>query len=268
MKKLFISIFTAVFALFALGTSTFAWFSMNTTAEAKGMTVRAIAGSSLQISKTTTFVTGNTSISFTEDGAYILEPAVEYNGQTGEEGASIQHSKQLVTVANGKDVDPNTGLAKEGKDLYYKEAATAATTEAKGYYVDYVMYLAAEGTDEPLTEGKLKITIKAPTSFSEYALQAVSILVLDKDGNKLCNTIRLQEGVEKEPIYTLSEELSIPAKVAGSRPESGALQVTFRVFIDGALEDVENTSTYVRNTKIVDLTNTVSFDVVFDLEAE
>ena len=62
MKKLFISIFTCVFALFALGTSTFAWFSMNAQVSASGMEVKAIAGSSLQISETTSFVSGKTSV--------------------------------------------------------------------------------------------------------------------------------------------------------------------------------------------------------------
>ena len=49
MKKLFISIFTCVFALFALGTSTFAWFTMNTEVTATGMSVKATTDGSLVI---------------------------------------------------------------------------------------------------------------------------------------------------------------------------------------------------------------------------
>lgn len=40
-RKLFVSIMTLVLTVMALGTSTFAWFSMNTTATATGMTVTA-----------------------------------------------------------------------------------------------------------------------------------------------------------------------------------------------------------------------------------
>ena len=46
MKKLFISIFTCVFALFALGTSTFAWFSMNNEVTADGMSITIKSGAS------------------------------------------------------------------------------------------------------------------------------------------------------------------------------------------------------------------------------
>lgn len=64
-KKLFLSVFTALFAVVALGTSTFAWFSMNTTVQATGMQAQAKADASLAIAKTDVDTKYKASISFT-----------------------------------------------------------------------------------------------------------------------------------------------------------------------------------------------------------
>lgn len=50
-RKLFLSVFTALFAVVALGTSTFAWFSMNSTVTSSGMEVQAKTSKNLLISK-------------------------------------------------------------------------------------------------------------------------------------------------------------------------------------------------------------------------
>lgn len=52
MKKIIPALCLLLISAFMLGTSTFAWFSMNTTVRATDMTVRAIASKNLLISKT------------------------------------------------------------------------------------------------------------------------------------------------------------------------------------------------------------------------
>lgn len=247
---------------------------MNTQASATGMQVKAIAGSSLQISENLNFTSGKSSIAFS--GSYTLKPSVELDGQKDADGATISSSaSKLVTVNNTKDVDPNTGLKKaDAEELNYKVATDAATASAPGYYYDYVMYLAAEGSNDPITAGTIKLTIDVPELFKtgsededyEYALKAVSIMVLDASGNKVGEIIRLKDGVDGVAYFTLSSTNYIPSAEKGTRPNvSDAFKITLRVFLDGALTD-SATTTYVRNTKIVDLSRSISFGVVFDLE--
>lgn len=296
MKKLFISIFTAVFALFALGTSTFAWFSMNTQAKASGMEVKAIAGSSLQISNTTTFKSGQTSFNF-EDGAYTVKPATQWIQNDHQSSVSTEPASHLVAVKNTGDIDPATGLAKLDEEnnplpLTYEAATTQSTVgenAVNGYYVDYVLNFAAEGTDTKITAGKLKLTIApvAATVFqgedpeSDPVLKAVSIMVLYKKANasgdaslSSAGIIRLIQGTPSDEtgyvICELSNDLYIPAAVAGSTEHADALQVILRVFVDGSLveEGTDPAKTYVRNTAIVDLSKALGFSATFDLITE
>ena len=156
--------------------------------------------------------------------------------------------------------------------MVYEAAETESTngdTPVNGYYVDYDLYLAAEGTDQPITNGTLKITVAKPADSAfaaEPTLKAVSIMVLDKDNNQLGGKIiRLNLGETSLPILTLSNEVFIPASYEGTTSQPNALKITLRIFIDGAYEEETGVKTYVRNTAVVDLTKSLSFGVVFDL---
>ena len=115
------------------------------------MKITATTGPSLVISASTNFTAGTTEVS--KSGTQVkLMPATKFvNGMldgTASHNPLSAPLTNLVYVANGGDVDVNTGLAKDTKTLYY----SAATVEAvdggdAGYYFDFNFYLAAEGSN-------------------------------------------------------------------------------------------------------------------------
>ena len=261
-------------------TGTVAWFAANKTVYANGMSVKAEAPSSLVISDTTTFVPATTLVTFND--TYTLKPATLWsNGMqdnTQGHAALAEPNTHLVQVANGEAVDPQTGLAKITDDttnpvtranLYYAAVETSgqASSSAAGFYKDYDLYLAAEGSDD-FVSGTLKISVEAPASISEKALEATSIAVVYNNA-VVGNPIRVNTGVDKQTITALDSNTNkVPSGVIKpSAVINNAMKITLRVYIDGAYEDNANVSTYVRNSEIVDLVNHfLSFGVKFDIE--
>ena len=259
-------------------TGTVAWFAANKTVYANGMSVKAEAPSSLVISDTTTFVPATTLVTFND--TYTLKPAALWDNSmddnTNAHSDLPEPTSHLVQVANGEAVDPQTGLAKitdatanpvTRANLYYAAANDEASSSAAGFYKDYDLYLAAEGSDD-FVSGTLKISLEAPASISEYALEATTVSVIYNNAI-VGNQIRVRNGVDKQTIVALDDSTNkVPAGVIKPSAVIGnAMKITLRVYIDGSFEDVAGTSTYVRNSEIVDLVNhSLQFGVKFDIE--
>ncbi len=277
VKRLIPALAMLLIAAMLMGTSTFAWFSMNRQVTATNMQISAKADSSLVISKTTTFVAGNInedfgSISYNP----IVMPATLWDNtmtdNTNAHAALTEPATKLAFVANGGDVDPTTGRAATGKTLYFDAATTASDQDGTvsgatiGYYYDYVVYIAAEGARD-IDSGKLKLTIPAVTTLpaNEKILQASSMLVLVDDTYVVTTPIRLTAGTSS-PVEIISDLSSraIPSGAPGT--VSTAVKVTLRVYVDGALAE-DSTTNYVRNNAIVDLTRACVFNATFDVTA-
>lgn len=268
MRKLVPAFVLLLVSAILLGTSTYAWFSMNTTVTATNMSVKATTGPSLVISASTNFTAGTVEVSKTGVDVTLM-PATAYtsgmlDGTTSHNALSTP-TTNLVYVANAGDVNPNTGLARTGKTLYY----SAATQEAvdggdAGYYFDYVFYVAAEG-DSDLDTGSLVINMDA-VDFSgfnpaELILQAVAVQPYIND-TLIGSPIYIKDGVTEQ---TLVADLSTSPIASGAPGEvSNATKITLRVYIDGALLESAGV-TYVKNISIVDLTRSASFDAEFSV---
>lgn len=278
-KKLIPAVCMLLIASMLMGTTTYAWFSMNRTVTATNMQISAKADSSLVISKTTTFTAGNINEDFgSTTYKPIVMPATLYasgmTDNTSSHAALSEPATKLVYVANGGDVDPNTGKQLTGKTLYYEAATTESDqdgTQASatiGYYYDYVVYVAAEGA-KAIDSGKLKLTIPAVTSFAanEDILKAASMLVLVDDTYVITTPIRLKDGASAQVLIDDLSTKNIPSGAPGT--VAGAVKVTFRVYVDGALEKdgSDPAVNYVRNAAIVDLTRACVFSATLDVTA-
>ena len=271
MKKLIPAIVMLLISALLLSTATFAWFSMNNKVTVTGMQVKATTGPSLVISGSTTFVAGTVEVS--QSGTDItLMPTTAYT--SGMLDATISHAAlsapatNLVYVANTGDVSPSTGLAKEGKTLYYAAATTAAVDGgAAGHYYDYTFYLAAEGSAD-IDAGSLVINVDA-ADFStfdpaEYILQAVAVQPY-VNGTAVGSPIYIKDGVSNQVMIANLATTSIPAGAPGV--VSTAVAITLRVYLDGALLQSAGV-TYVKNASIVDLTRAASFTAEFEVVTE
>lgn len=266
MKKLFPAFIMLMISAILLSTATYAWFSMNTTVLATNMSVKATTGPSLVISASTNFTAGTVEVS--KSGVDItLMPATAYvSGMldgTVAHSALTQPATNLVYVANAGDVNPATGLAKTSKTLYYSAASTQAVDGGDaGYYFDYIFYIAAEG-ESNIDSGSLVINIDA-VDFSvfdpaEKILQAIAVQPY-VNGTLIGNPIYIKDGVSEQVLINDLSVISVPCGAPGE--VSSAIQISLRVYIDGALLDTA-TTTYVKNIDIVDLTRAASFNAEF-----
>ena len=144
-------------ALVALGSATFAWFTVSKTVTANEMQVKAIAAAGLEISNTGANGTYTTSVSFgqTNDSTnYQLKP-VSWNGSTG---------TGFIPNGNVTDTEDGTysGAFKAGASA---SPSAAATGVAKGHNDNFAIYkvwvrsAADNGTYTPHTQITAKVTI-------------------------------------------------------------------------------------------------------------
>ena len=141
MKKLFISIFTCVFALFALGTSTFAWFTMNDEAKATGMTVNALAED-----------TEYTSVGTNAVEALAMKPATSFDGKTF---AKLGENVKVLSAADSTATWSGEAGAFVAADLV---SLTEAEETSKVYYVSSVYSLANIGASADVYVKSITVT--------------------------------------------------------------------------------------------------------------
>ena len=136
-KKIMLSILTVALTFIALGTSTFAWFSMNREVTATGMQVKAQADSSLAISNALAVSTART-YNFTTD-AKALIPATHDTAVAVDDEVTFASSSALKYNTNPAAVDSGTGFQAVGAPtLTFDSVAVSATSD---YYVDYLLHL-------------------------------------------------------------------------------------------------------------------------------
>jgi hypothetical protein len=170
MKRIAASATMLAVSAAMLGTSTYAWFTMNKEVEVTGLTMKTKVGANLLISENN--VEGDYSANRMVSGRKaLLEPVSTISGKTGEffytldakasgqkDHAATDTGKAYVayseakTPADGTATNTNSTCAAAGK-YYYDDAFTRAygvapSTDEYGTaygYVDYVFYLKATG---------------------------------------------------------------------------------------------------------------------------
>lgn len=250
MKKLIPAICLLLISAMMLGTSTYAWFSMNRTVTATNMQVKAVASSSLAIAQALNVGT-LTETAFTTDVTSLI-PATRYDATKYSAGTtgSDTDSSGLIHVTNNGDVNASTGFAPTGKSLAY----TYCQNEGDDvYYVDYVCYIASSGTALTAQDLNVKLFI----SKSQYDAMATNVtndtthaVSVDFYVNVNASTLGTYKGTLNLKTLTTADETptttslykttSVELLSNGSIPKNGSatqyIQVTMRVYYDGALE--------------------------------
>ena len=254
-RKLLPALSMLLISALLMGSSTFAWFSMNTTVSATGMQVTATAASSLvitnqsaNINSTATNTQGMTAITTK------IKPATHLIDQKDDSNSTLTYTdgdSYLVYVTNEADVDAVTGNAQTGKTLKYAKATNSASAN---YYIDYTVYIAAKG--QPLNNQKLTAKIIDP-DLNKSIYNAISIDFWVNGSFKCTDSFKAASTTGSYSGNDIFEGV-IPSAGATS---SNYITVLMRVYFDGAMESATPGTTYVNNGTID--TSAVTFGVEF-----
>ena len=160
-RKLLPALSMLLISALLMGSSTFAWFSMNTNVTVSGMQMSAAASPSLVISTTRTTAETNSilaTMTAAEHTSLFDATAIDSTNDawTGTKENGVVSSSGLKTVTNREDIDPATGSAFTGKTLNYKAAVNDSNNY---YYVDYTVYVASKAAS--LANQKLTVSISS-----------------------------------------------------------------------------------------------------------
>ena len=157
-KKLIPAMVMLLIAAMLMGTTTYAWFSMNNKVTVSGMEVRTKVSSSLLVSGTTDEADFAASLSQTRTG--ILEPVSTVNGidfyyhdtanNVAATGKATDSSATFIAYTESTDLD-NSAAGKTQYDVAfngnYGVSSSAVTTSTVEYgFIDYTFYLKATST--------------------------------------------------------------------------------------------------------------------------
>ena len=223
-----------------LGSSTYAWFSMNTRVEARNMQVNVQATSSLVISKE--LAVGTLTVVNFDEATDPLTPATH--------DTTIEMNDTLSGTATGLLYNTNpmfvsaaTGYASGETALTFDNAINNTPTGIY-YYVDHTVYLAAAGTAMPNTGISAYLytgvevtadTTKA-TSVDFYVSEDSANLGAYKGTLNLSN-LTAAANANGDTYYSTTVQL-LPN--TGTIPQNNSttdyLKVTMRIYYDGDLE--------------------------------
>ena len=252
MRRLIPAIAMLLVSAVMLSTASFAWFTISTEAEAVGMSVKAMASSSLLITDNTdNWLSATGSVNLTSHNlATALTPATHDN----------TFGNGLKTVAAPDKVNPSTGA--------YDAANGWANTTSGTHFVDYVVYI---GTTGAAMENYI-LNAEVSVAQLKYALHnavTVDFLVNDNYGGSInLKQAAASASATANGTYNIdiAKNLNIPVAVlvneeTGVSTITGShVKVTMRVYFYGALLD-ENGECYVQNTSAT--LQTIGFAVNF-----
>ena len=185
MKKLIPAVVMLLVSAVVLSTASYAWFTMGSQASATGMTVTAETASSLLIINAKDMAASAVAEAFKgADNDVILgapaskmKPATAYDAAL--HGATAANDSGLVTLVDSNKVNNATGVPLDG-------ATYTAAAENTNYY-DYVLYLAAAGSEMSTENFTLQATVTLPANMlsegtlATYIHNAFSIQFIVKD---------------------------------------------------------------------------------------
>ena len=217
MKKLVLSALLLLVAAVMLGTTTFAWFSMNKQVQVTGMQVTAQANSSLVIGLTPPPANSTTrTVSSTASGT-LAPMHVEYAN------SAVAYS----VVSTSFDVAESTGSP---------DAPTVPLAPQDGiHFYDETIYLAS--TSEEMTAES--ITAAVTSDSLEVFAPAISVLFFQ---NSVADANYLGQANVKGDQATLAIT-TIP--VANG---TNGVKLVMRIYVDGAAND--GTNAYVRTSAL------------------
>jgi hypothetical protein len=243
--KLLMSIIAVAFAFVALGTSTYAWFSMNTTVKAENMVVTAKSDSTYLLIGTSqaaaTVQAGNATeadavTEATSTEVYPIafnktEKTIYLNGKTAD---NAQAADTQVIPANTWYTlsNKNTNNATDELTNYAAHAENALT----GYVVKYTAYLCLSKDSQTAFTGKLNLAYSLAANGEDDADAAISTMV------KIYNGANVLES--SDVLTSTANSYTTNASVTINNTDT--VKVEMWVFIDGNSANVY--SDYINGT--------------------
>lgn len=262
-SQLMAAIAMVVVAAVALSSSTYAWFASNTKVTATGMKVNAKTAAGLVIDNVdpingATATHGITTTAATTATNFDLYPV------THKFSESIETTSGLLYNSDAGNINGTTGIVDEGT----LALAAAVNDNTRSYYVDYTVYISAEG--EKLDSQDLSVSFD-PASIAAATSNVGKATSIDFYLNGTTNykgTLNMagldantNDGSSEVTSVQLLSNETIPAYNATTDPNF--LTVTMRVYIDGDLrKNGDSTKCYINNAEISDLEGT-EFTVAF-----
>ena len=257
MKKLIPALCMLLVAATLLGTSTYAWFSMNTQVQATGMTVNAKAPASLVITNTSNVAASSSpSVALSTAGS-DLTPASH--------GDHATYSSGLYYNTTPTSIDGVTGLG-----TVTPATAINNTPTGSNYYVDYVVYISSPG--EALEDKELTVAISTTETIAT-TVNAVSVdfYVVETGGTAAVNatnykgTLNLAGKDAAVNDGSTAKTSLVLGTYDFAKNTVDAVTVLMRVYFDGALLEDASTA-YVNSTAYT--TANIKFDAAFTIPAE
>lgn len=238
-KKLIPAFCMLLISAVLMGTSTYAWFSMNKTVTANGMEVTAKSNASyLLIGSTADAATNKEGLTTTATATKISTATKCYPVAFSKAGVTFgTDPNQVVVPANGWYTASNGNPDKATDDVKNYKVVTVGEEE---YMLTYKVWLTLSKDSEPYNNGKIKVTLKSKTG--DAAIKAVVKI----------GTEYIELGAENATGTTTAN---------ADLTNASATEVIVYVYVDGTSENV-NSDFYNANNDALKGSLSLQFDLV------
>ncbi len=254
-------VIASVIALAGITSVTWAWVAMNRQVESKGVSMTIESSPNLVISDSASTIATYTESSWTN--SYItktwsestteLIPADHYDSTTYPTVAG-SNNVNLVYNSNPENVVRNTG---KGTSLTFTHVPSDGEDE---YFIDRTVYIASlgsamtRGTDYSNLVFTITETGSGTTTNRAYKSASVDVYVAGAYKGTL--------NLDTLNSITVSDVTTIPLNTSSS------IEITFRCYFDGALQDANDASkNYVNSTSLATNTANITFDITITAAA-
>ena len=229
-----------------LGSSTYAWFSMNTKVTAKGMSVTAQSNSTyLVISKNTTLGTdisaslnGDNAVGGIGNGKTSVYPCAKATKDIT--GTEIKAGDWYYAASKKRDDAGAVGDGALGTNTL--SATKIGTTLTADYQVTYTFYIGLSGESKAMDNATIKVDAADATAGNSSVALGKGLSAEVKIGDK--DAVTLKDGTTN-------------ANVTGVNLSNTAITVTVMVYIDGNNANVTSAA-----TDLSDLALNLAFSIV------
>lgn len=253
-KKLIPAFAMLLVSAVMLGTSTFAWFSMNTNVTATGMNVTATSNNPYFVISATkediTNATGTaTSATLTKESTNVQPVAYTTTQITPTTGAAINANSWYTATSNQYDASNGSTPA----------TAQSVDLGAEGYFVTYEFYV---GLAKNSTAGNFKLNVKLTQTegANKDAIKA-AVVITPCEGADTTGSAQTQ--VTWDTLSATSgwtADNSVEFAVGGTSNTAKFAKVTVYVYIDGTNENVK--------TSTGNITGSLNIFINGDIQAE
>lgn len=248
-KKLIPAVVMLLIATMLMGTTTYAWFSMNKTVTASGMKVKATAEGSIVITSASAFPangTQTTDYNFNDASAQsIYASTLDWTNAT---------TTGLKKVTNAELINPETGTALNSTaSLQYTDVSTDTS---KVYYKDYSVFITGDGQE--FTNQTITVSLTGSFATSTKLInKAISVAFYGESITGTAKGATVSEanykgklnvaGVKNNDTNTATTAETSFTITGVTIPQTGtskAYSITMRVYFDGALLETAGATAY------------------------